>query len=158
MHYFALYQTDFAGMPKPLSIGSHTLVGSVTADDLEEAYSDLQAESMCGVLAEQIAANLLVRHTSASVGDILVTEDGVGFMVDLTGFRPIKLESSAARAEYALHLMSMRLIGTKGWDALFTEDPAATTAVLVERLRDDTLGLVYHARHPFSLLDKATRP
>lgn len=148
MHYFALYQTVFKGMARPLQVGSHALVGSLTAANLEEAYCDLQAESMCGVLAERIAANPSVAHTSASLGDILVPEDGCGFMVDLFGFKLLRLESSAGRAEYDLHLMSMRLERSPGWDALFREDAAAMTAVLVERLRHDTLGLFDHARHP----------
>lgn len=150
MHYFALYQREFTGTPRPLRVGSHALVGSVTAEDRDEAYSELQAESMCGVLAEQLAANMQVRHTSASVGDILVNADGIAHMVDLIGFRPLRLESSAQRAEYALHLMSMRLERTPGWDALFCEDAAATAAVLSERLLHDTRGLAYQARHPFS--------
>ncbi len=52
---------------------------------------------MCGVLVEQIAANPQVKHTSASVGDILVNAEGTPHMVDLIGFRTVRLESSAAR-------------------------------------------------------------
>lgn len=103
------------------------------------------------MLAERIAAYPSVAHTSASVGDIFVTEDGCGFMVDLFGFKPLRLESSAGRAEYALHLMSLRLTGMSGCNALFLEDAAATIAALVERLRHDTLGLIYLARHPLRL-------
>lgn len=150
MHYFALYRREFTGMPRPLRVGSHALVGSVTAEDLDEAFYRLQGESMCGVLAEQIAANLQVRHTSASVGDILVNAEGIAFMVDLTGFSFLRLETTSARAEYALHLMSMQLEGSPGWEALFAEDATATAALLSERLRHDTLGLVYQARHPFT--------
>lgn len=43
MHDFALYQTVFKGIARPLQVGSHALVGSVTTADLKEAYRDLRA-------------------------------------------------------------------------------------------------------------------
>lgn len=96
MHYFALYQRDFKGTPMPLSFGSHAFVGSVTANDLEEAFINLQAETMCEELAQQLAASLQVKHTSASVGDILVNPDDIGHMVEQIGFRPLRFDSGAA--------------------------------------------------------------
>ena len=87
MHFKALYQTRFVGLPRPVTAGSHTFVCTIEAEGLEAAFRILQAEFMSDEVAERVQNHPQVQHMSLSVGDILVDETGAAFMVDLIGFR-----------------------------------------------------------------------
>ena len=150
MRYFALYQRTFSGVPRPLEIDSHVFVDYTSADDLEAVFAAFRAEAMtetrrCRVLCRN------VRHLSMSVGDAVIGEDGFLYAVMPVGFAragPMALE---ARAELALHLLSLGLEGTPGWAALFEADPPALTARVARRLAEGSHGTARAALapHPF---------
>lgn len=134
MHYVALYQTRFKGLPQPLSFTSHAFVCDIEAEDPEAAFRALQAECMPEGLAWRIHTNPQVQHTSMSVGDILISEAGDALMVDLIGFRPLCLETAGAAAAFALHLKARGLEGTQGWDELVRWHGTTLVAALAEQL------------------------
>ncbi len=150
MRYYALYQRKFSVTPQPLSPNSHTFVDYTTAGSLEEVFAQFQAEGM----TEERSARVwfrLVKHTSMSVGDVVIDDDGHAFMVLPVGFGEVELTSPLARTELALHLLSLGLESTVGWTELFEHDPALTTAAIVARLRNDPYGVGHHAPKPFGI-------
>lgn len=95
-NYFAVYQLGGpAPNPKDLE-DTHVLLkhldipdGEMTAQ-LEDIFHTMQGEvwSPNGE-AKPLILSKGLRHTSMSVGDVVVTEDGTVFVVDMIGFKPL---------------------------------------------------------------------
>ena len=149
MRYFALYQREFSGMPKQLGPNSHVLVDYTSADDLEEVFGRFQSETMTEKRRCRIVSSP-VQHTSMSVGDYLVGEDGLCYAVMPIGFKRLEPESVAVRTELALHLLALGLEASVGWTKLFTHEPAQLAFSIVERLRTDLYGVATHAKRPYT--------
>lgn len=150
MRYFALYQKEFSGTPQTLQADSHVLVDYITADDLEEVFAQFQAEVMTETRRYRIAL-AFVRHTSMSVGDLIIDETGYCFAVMPIGFTKASLVTEASRTELALHLLSLGLERTPGWAELFEHDPALLAAAVIDRLRNDAYGVGSCARKPYGI-------
>lgn len=136
MRYFVLYQQVFSGLPRPLGADSHVFVDDTTAVDLEEVFAAFQAEAMtearrCRVLCQN------VQHLSMSVGDLAVGGDGRAHAVLPVGFGRLEPVEVSEKAELALHLASLGLTRTPGWQELFAGDPASPAAELVRHLRGE---------------------
>ena len=150
MRFFVLYQRSFTGLPEPLTPDSHVFVDYTEADSLEEVFNQFQAEAMtegrrCRLFLKP------VRHTSMSVGDLVIDEGGSCFAVMPIGFDPIMLDTLEAQVELALHLLALGLEDTAGWDELFEHDPARLAAANARRLRNDAYGVGSYARRPYQL-------
>ena len=148
MRYFALYQREFSVVPQRLSADFDMFVDYTTAGDLEEVFAQFQGEVMtearrCRVLFK------FVRHTSMSVGDIVIDEAGSCFTVMHVGFEETDLSTLESRAGLALHLLSLGLEGTPGWTRLLEHDAALLTVTIVDRLRNDAYGVGSYARKPY---------
>lgn len=158
MRYFALYQREFTGMPRALGANSHTFVDYTTAMNLEEVFTQFQAEVMTETRRCRVQLSP-VRHTSMSVGDLLIDEAGHLFAVMPVGFkrvRPVTLES---RTELVLYLLAPGLERTPGWVELFEQDAALLGAAIALRLRTDAHGAARYALapHPILLAEEVSR-
>ena len=89
-----------------------------------------------------------VRHTSMSVGDLLIDEAGHCFAVMPVGFQKVRIVTLEARTELALHLLVLNLERTPGWRELFDQDAALLAAAIAQRLRADANGTAMYARAP----------
>jgi hypothetical protein len=150
MRYFALYQREFSGRPQTLTPGSHVFVDYTTADDLEEVFAQFQGE----VMTETRRCRILispVRHTSMSVGDLLVDETGRCSAVMPVGFQKLRIVTLESRTELALHLLALGLERTPGWTALFEQDAALLGAAIAQRLRSNAYGTAMYARAPYPI-------
>lgn len=150
MRYFALYQTQFTGMPRTPEADSHVFTDYTTADDLEEVFAQFQAEVMTEARLYRVALTR-ARHTSMSVGDFVVDETGHCFTVMPSGFKQTRMDTVESRTELALHLLSLGLERTPGWAELFEHDPAQLVAAIVNRLRNDPYGATSRARRPYGI-------
>ncbi len=150
MRYYALYQREFSGTPRPLSPNSHTFVDYTTANDLEEVFAQFQAEGMTEKRSARVWFRL-VKHTSMSVGDVVIDENGHAFMVLTMGFGAVELTNTLTRTELALHLLSLGLETTVGWRELFEHDPALLATAIVARLRNDPYGVGHYSLKPFGI-------
>lgn len=66
---------------------THTYLRMIKADDLDHVYRSMQGESWSpNGEARRIISILGLKHTSMSVGDIAVNQDGA-WMVDRVGFQ-----------------------------------------------------------------------
>ena len=137
-------------MPQNLEADSHVFVDYTTADDLEEVFAQFQGEAMTEARRCRVLLTF-VRHTSMSVGDIVVDETGRCFTVMPVGFKRAKLDTLETRTELALHLLSLGLEGTPGWRELFEQDAALLAAAIVNRLRNDAYGAGSYARRPYQV-------
>lgn len=90
MGYNWLVERDL--MPNVLSLGkTHAYVKMVNATDPEMVFRDMQAENWSpNGEAVPLIDRLGLNHTSMSVGDLIVTEEGAVLMVDLVGFVILK--------------------------------------------------------------------
>ena len=134
-------------MPKQLGPNSHVLVDYTSADDLEEVFSRSQSETMTEKRCCRIVSNP-VQHTSMSVGDYLVDEDGSCCTVMPISFKRLEPEGVAVSTELALHLLALGLEASLGWTKLFTHEPTQLTFSIVQRLRTDVYGVATHAKRP----------
>jgi hypothetical protein len=150
VRYFALYQREFTGMPKALEPDSHIFVDYTTATDLEEVFVQFQAEVMTETRLCRVRLSL-VRHTSMSVGDLIIDETGHLFAVMPVGFKRAKLDTLESRTELALHLLALGMEKTPGWAELFEQDPALLGAAIVGRLRKRRLGAAHYALAPYKI-------
>ena len=148
MRYFAIYQREFSVVPQPLTADSHVFVDYTTAMDLEEVFAQFQGEVMTEARRCRVLFTF-VRHTSMSVGDIVIDEAGRCFTVMPVGFEETDLSTPESRAGLALHLLSLGLEGTPSWAELFEHDAALLTAAIVERVRNDAYGVGSYARRPY---------
>ncbi len=150
MRYFALYQREFSGRPRTLTPDSHVFVDTTIADDLEEVFAQFQSE----VMTETRRCRILispVRHTSMSVGDLLIDEAGHCSAVMPVGFQKLRIVTLEARTELALHLLSLGLERTPGWRELFEQDAALLAAAIAQRLRTNAYGTARYARAPYPI-------
>ena len=150
MRYYALYQCELSVTPQPLSVNSHKFVDYTSAANLEEVFTQFQGETMTETRYTRILLKF-VRHTSMSVGDVVISDDGRAFMVLAVGFGEVDLATPEARTELALHLLSLGLETTVGWTELFEHDPAALATAIVARFRNDPYGVGYYALKPFGI-------
>lgn len=149
MRYFALYQREFSGMPKQLEPNSHVLVAYTSADSLEDVFNRFQSETMTEKRRRRIMSNP-VRHTSMSVGYIVIGENGFCHAVMPIGFAEVEANSIAECTELALHLLALSLEASEGWTRLFEREPAQLAFSLAERLRTDVYGVASRARTPYA--------
>ena len=157
MRYFALYQREFSGKPQTLEADSHVFVNYTSAGGLEEVFAEFQAEVMTEMRTIRILTEN-VRHTSMSVGDLVINETGHCFAVMPVGFERVALGTLESRTELALHLLSLSLERTPGWSGLFEQDPALLTAAVIDRLRNDAYGVGSYARKPYGILPVPAAP
>ena len=150
MRYFALYQREFSGRPRTLTPDSHVFVDYTTADDLEEVFAQFQAEVMTETRLCRVQLSL-ARHTSMSVGDLLIDEAGRCFAVMPVGFQKLRIVTLETRTELALHLLALGLERTPGWRELFEQDAALLGAAIVEQLRKRRLGTAHYALAPHEI-------
>ena len=150
MRYFALYQREFTGMPRALTAMSHTFVNYTTANDLEEVFVQFQDEVMTETRRCRVQCSF-VRHTSMSVGDLLIDETGHLFAVMPVGFKRVRPDTVESRTELALHLLALGLEKTPGWSELFEHDPALLAAAIALRLRTDAYGAARYALAPYQI-------
>jgi hypothetical protein len=150
MRYFALYQLEFSGRPQTLTPDSHVFVDYTTADDLEEVFAQFQSEVMTETRRCRVQLSP-VRHTSMSVGDLLIDETGRCFAVMPVGFQKVGIVTLEARTELALHLLALGLARTPGWTELFEQDAALLAAATYQRLRTDAYGTAMYARAPYPI-------
>ena len=150
MRYFALYQREFSGRPQTLAPDSHVFVDYTTADDLEEVFVQFQAEVMTETRLCRVQLSL-ARHTSMSVGDLLIDEAGRCFAVMPVGFQKLRSVTLETRTELALHLLALCLERTPGWRELFEQDAALLGAAIVEQLRKRRLGTAHYALSPYEI-------
>ena len=150
MRYFVLYQRKFSVTPQPLGVNSHTFVDYTSAANVEEVFTQFQGETMTETRYNRILLRF-VKHTSMSVGDTVIDEDGHAFMVLPVGFGVAELPGLEARTELALHLLSLGLETTVGWTELFEHDPALLTAAIIARLRHDPYGVGRESLKPFGI-------
>ncbi len=92
-----------------------------------------------------------VRHTSMSVGDLLIDEAGHCSAVMPVRFQKLRIVTLEARTELALHLLALRLERTPGWRELFEQDPALLAAAIAQRLRTNAYGTARYARAPYPI-------
>ncbi len=150
MRYYALCQREFSVTPQPLSPNSHKYVDYTNANDLEEVFAQFQAEGVTEERSAQVWLRL-VKHTSMSVGDVVIDDGGHAFMVLTVGFGEVDLTNPLARTELALHLLSLGLETTVAWTELFEHEPAALAAAIVARLRNDPYGVGHSALKPYTI-------
>jgi hypothetical protein len=150
MRYFALYQLESSRQPRMLAPDSHVFVDHTTADDLEEVFAQFQAEVMTETRRCRVQLSA-VRHTSMSVGDLLIDEAGRCFAVMPVGFQKLRTSTLEARTELALHLLALVLERTPGWRELFEQDAALLGAAIVEQLRKRRLGTAHYALAPYEI-------
>ena len=150
MHYFVLYQREFTGMPQALKASSHVFIDTTTADDHEEVFAQFQGEVMTETRCCRVQLSP-VRHTSMSVGDLLIDEAGHCFAVMPVGFQKVRIVTLEARTELALHLLALNLERTPGWRELFEQDAALLAAAVVQRLRSDAYGPAMYTRAPYPM-------
>lgn len=150
MRYFALYQQEFSGRPQTLTPDSHVFVDCTTADDLEEVFAQFQAEMMTETRRCRMFGSC-VRHTSMSMGDLLLDETGHLFAVTPVGFKRVRLDTLESRTELALHLLALGLEKTPGWCELFKQDAALLAAATYQRLRTNAYGTAMYARAPYPI-------
>jgi hypothetical protein len=147
MRYFALYQLEFSGRPQTLTPDSHVFVDYTTADALEEAFAQFQGEVMTETRLCRVQLSL-ARHTSMSVGDLLIDEAGRCHAVMPVGFQKLRIVTLEPRTELALHLLALGLERTPGWTELFEQDAALLAAATHQRLRTNAYGTARYARAP----------
>jgi hypothetical protein len=147
MRYFALYQREFSGRPRTLTPDSHIFIDYTTADDLEEVFAQFQSEVMTETRRCRVMISP-VRHTSMSVGDLLIDEAGRCHAVMPVGFLKLGIVTLETRTELALHLLALGLERTPGWRELFEQDPALLAAAIAQRLRTNAYGTAKYARAP----------
>ena len=158
MRYFALYQREFTGIPRALATNSHTFVDYTTAMDLEEVFAQFQGEVMTETRRCRVQLSP-VRHTSISVGDLLIDEAGHLFAVMPVGFKRVRPDTLGSRTELALHLLPLGLERTPRWVELFEQDAALLGAAIALRLRTDAHGAARYALvpKPIPLAEKVSR-
>jgi hypothetical protein len=147
MRYFALYQREFSGRPRTLTPDSHLFVDYTNADDLKKVFAQFQVEVMTETRRCRVQLSP-VRHTSMSVGDLVIDEAGHLFGVMPVGFQKVSISTLETRTELALHLLALALERTPGWRELFEHDAALLGAAIVGRLRNDAYGTAMYARAP----------
>lgn len=150
MRYYVLYQCEFSVTPQPLSVNSHKFVDYTSATGVEEVFTQFQGETMTETRYTRILLRF-VKHTSMSVGDVVIDDDGHAFMVLPVGFREVEPTNLVTRTELALHLLSLGLEATAGWTELFEHDPALLATAIVARLRNDPYGVGHYALKPFGI-------
>ena len=131
-----------------LEADSHVFVDYTTAEDPEKVFAQFQGEAMTEARRCRVLLTF-VRHTSMSVGDVVIDEAGRCFTVMPIGFEKTDLSTLEPRIELALHLLSLGLEGTPGWRELFEQDAAQLAVAIVERLRNDAYGAGSYARRPY---------
>lgn len=89
MRFFVLYQRQFLGMPQPPAADSHVFVDHTVADSLEEVFDQFQAEAMTETRRYRVLLSP-ARHTSMSVGDLVIDETGHCFAVMPMGFKRVE--------------------------------------------------------------------
>jgi len=150
LRYYALYQYELSVTPQPLHVNSHKFVDYITAGSLEKVFAQFQAEAMNDTRRTRILLRF-VKHTSMSVGDVVIDDEGHAFMVLPMGFGEVDLATPEVCTELALHLLSLGLETTAGWRELFEHDPAALATAIVARLRNDPYGVGHDALKPFGI-------
>ncbi len=150
MRYYVLYQSEFSVTPQPLNVNSHKFIDYTSANGVEEVFTQFQGETMTETRYTRIVLRF-VKHTSMSVGDVVIDDGGHAFMVLPVGFGEVELSSLEARTELALHLLSLGLESTVGWTELFEHDPALMATAIVARLRNDPYGVGGTALKPFGI-------
>ena len=144
-------------MPQTLEADSHVFVDHTAADGLEEVFAEFQAEGMTEMRTIRIRTKN-VRHTSVSVGDLVIDETGYCFAVMPVGFKRVALGTLESRTELALHLLSLGLGRTPGWSELFEQKPALLAFAVIDRLRNDAYGVGSYARKPYGILPAPVAP
>jgi len=108
VRYYVLYQSEFSVMPQPPNVNSHKFIDYTSANGVEEVFAQFQGETMTETRYTRIVLRF-VKHTSMSVGDVVIDDGGHAFMVLPVGFGEVELSSPLARTELALHLLSLGL-------------------------------------------------
>jgi len=136
MRYSALYQKWFTDTRHSFGQGSHVFAAALEAATLDDAFEKLQAEFMDQPTLSSVAASPAL-HTSLSVGDALLDEEGNFYIVASVGFEHVEPGNVEDRAEVALHMLRCGLIGTPGWHRLFREDGGVVVQRMLEQLQGE---------------------
>lgn len=129
MDYHAYYQKKPTFTSQTVTVDSHRYVATVSAPHPEAAFKALQANFMTRKVFKQVCA--ASTHTSLSVGDALLGEDGRLYAVDPTGFFEQEPVTPRERFErFRLLLEHADLWGTRAWDALLEQGAADNVKLL----------------------------
>ena len=82
---------DCGKLPKPTALAeTHVYLKQIEADSLEDVFEKMQGDNWSpNGEANELIQSKGLRHTSMSVGDIIVNQEGECWMADVVGFEKL---------------------------------------------------------------------